>query len=99
MQVDGTLRLNNDLQQWNITYQGKKGEAIYFVDCERIRITGSGVIDGQGLVWWRLAYLGVDFRPHLITFFQGTSLLTDRCACLLNKHFFLTYLFFFQLKI
>ena len=69
--VDGTLKLNNDLVQWERAVDGKKEEALYFTNSEGIHITGSGTIDGQGLEWWRLAYLGVDYRPHFIEFYQG----------------------------
>jgi hypothetical protein len=69
--VDGTLKLNNDLVRWEHETAGKKEEALYFVDCEGIHITGTGTIDGQGLAWWRLAYLGVDYRPHFIEFYHG----------------------------
>jgi hypothetical protein len=72
--IDGTLRLNNDLVQWEREVDGKKEEALYFENCEGLHITGSGTIDGQGLAWWRLAYLGVDYRPHLLEFYQGTVL-------------------------
>jgi polygalacturonase len=72
--VDGTLRLNNDLIHWKHEVAGKKEEALYFADCEGIHITGTGVIDGQGLAWWRLAYLGIDYRPHFIEFYQGMLL-------------------------
>ena len=69
--VDGTLRLNNDVVRWNEMMGGKKGEALHFSGCEGIRLTGMGTFDGQGLEWWRVAYLGVDFRPHFIEFYES----------------------------
>ena len=40
----------------------------WFTNCENIKITGDGTLDGQGLKWWRYTYTGTDNRPRFIRF-------------------------------
>lgn len=64
IQIDGTLRYSDEIRRWP-----RENEAfMYFTYCEGIHLTGKGMIDGQGLNWWRLTYTGTDNRPDMISF-------------------------------
>lgn len=64
LQIDGILKYSDEISKWpQINFA-----LLYFVDCENIEVFGSGMIDGQGLKWWRYAYSGRDYRPDTIYF-------------------------------
>jgi polygalacturonase len=71
IQIDGTLKYSNDIESYPAA---KNYGLMYFLDCEGIHFQGKGMIDGQGLNWWRKAYLGNDFRPDMISFHQSRDL-------------------------
>jgi polygalacturonase len=64
-QIDGTLRYSDDVMNYPVA---KNKGLMYFTDCQGIRFLGKGMVDGQGLNWWRLAYTGQDHRPDMISF-------------------------------
>lgn len=64
IQVDGVLKYTDEISKWPT----KNFALIYFTDCEGIRVFGKGMIDGQGLNWWRYAYTGNDYRPDMLSF-------------------------------
>ncbi|HEY1686746.1 MAG TPA: glycoside hydrolase family 28 protein [Tepidisphaeraceae bacterium] len=52
LHLDGTLLLNNDLTNYPLTKNGRCQDGFSFDHCHDISITGHGIIDGQGQVWW-----------------------------------------------
>lgn len=73
IQIDGTLRYSDEIKNW----PSKNYALMYFTGCEGIHITGKGMIDGQGLNWWRYCYTGVDERPDMIYFKESRDLTVD----------------------
>ena len=64
VQVEGTIKFSDHFNVWGTEAESQ----LHFENCEDITLTGNGVIDGQGLKWWRLAYTGTDIRPKLVRF-------------------------------
>lgn len=64
IRVDGTLKYSDEIRRW----PSDNYALMYFTYCENIHLTGKGMIDGQGLNWWRMAYTGTDNRPDMINF-------------------------------
>lgn len=73
IQIDGTLRYSDEIKNWPEDNFG----LMRFLSCEGLHITGKGMIDGQGLNWWRRCYTGVDNRPDMITFKESRNLSID----------------------
>lgn len=63
-QIDGVLKYTDEISKWPT----KNFALMYFVDCEGLHMYGKGMLDGQGMKWWRYAYSGNDYRPDMITF-------------------------------
>jgi hypothetical protein len=63
-EIQSTLRFSNQIERYNLTGSGGNTSLLLFSDCKYVSLTGSGVIDGQGLEWWRLCYLGTKFLPE-----------------------------------
>lgn len=65
LQVDGALVVSDNLTAWPAP--GGAEAALYFQSATNLRITGAGVIDGQGYNWWWSVFLGHhDIRPDLV---------------------------------
>lgn len=64
IRIDGTIVYSDEIKRW----PDKNFALMYFTDCQDMLISGSGMIDGQGLNWWRMAYTGTDNRPDMIKF-------------------------------
>lgn len=47
-----------------------------FIDCENLLFQGSGLIDGQGFMWWMREYVGENFdgRPDLVDMTRGRNI-------------------------
>ena len=66
IQVDATVRFNDEINSYPLNNGGGRYAFWYFTNCESIQVSGSGSLDGQGLKWWRLCYLGkfLHYRPQ-----------------------------------
>jgi polygalacturonase len=71
IQIDGVLKYSDEISKWPAT---NNYALLNFDNCEGIHLTGSGMIDGQGLNWWRYCYTGVDERPDMISFQESRDL-------------------------
>ena len=68
IEVAGRIAFSDDIKRvWGDEAQGS-GSMLRFENCQDVTLTGGGVLDGQGLKWWRLAYTGHDVRPKLVRF-------------------------------
>ena len=67
IRIDGTIIFSDDIDRY-VPENGHRTAFLNFYDCIGIHITGSGVLDGQGLNWWRLAYTGGAERPNMFEF-------------------------------
>jgi polygalacturonase len=66
IQLDGKILFSDNFLVW-----GQESDSmICFENSRGLTVHGSGVMDGQGLKWWRMAYTGKDkgFRPKLMRF-------------------------------
>lgn len=63
-EINGVLKYTDEIKQWPT----KNFALLYFTDCEGIHVHGTGMIDGQGMKWWRYAYSGRDYRPDMLSF-------------------------------
>jgi hypothetical protein len=70
IQLDGKLIFSDDIDSWPADPIGQ----LEFYDIHGMTIQGTGVIDGQGLKWWRATYLGHDVRPVMFYFELSTSI-------------------------
>lgn len=61
-EINGVLKYTDEIKQWPT----KNFALLYFTDCEGIHVHGTGMIDGQGMKWWRYAYSGRDYRPDML---------------------------------
>lgn len=73
IQLDGNLKYSDEIHRW----PSENFALLYFSYCHGIRVTGRGMIDGQGLNWWRMAYTGQDHRPDMLSFHYSTDILID----------------------
>ena len=51
-QIDGTLKLSKAHHHFTMRKEGKISDLFYFEDVSDVTFQGSGVIDGQGYMWW-----------------------------------------------
>jgi polygalacturonase len=58
LQVEGTMRFSNEIRSYPLNNGGGRNALIHFTNSESIHVSGHGIIDGQGLNWWRLCYRG-----------------------------------------
>lgn len=70
IQLDGKLLFSDEIQAWVEEPIGQ----LEFHDVHGITVQGDGKIDGQGLKWWRSAYLGHDIRPVMFYFELSTEI-------------------------
>lgn len=70
IQLDGTLIFSDEIQAWSEDPTGQ----LEFHDVHGITVQGNGKIDGQGLKWWRSAYVGHDNRPVMFYFELSTEI-------------------------
>lgn len=68
IQLDGNLVFSDSINEWSDDPIGQ----FEFTNCHGITVNGKGKIDGQGLNWWRSAYLGHDNRPVMFYFNLST---------------------------
>lgn len=71
IQVAGIVKFTDNFAVWGTDSESM----LVFEDCEDITLMGSGVVDGQGMNWWRLAYTGTDNRPKLVRFRRARNVL------------------------
>jgi len=78
VQVDGTVIFSDDIKKFPLDEGGGGRNPFWqFTNSEFLHLSGSGVIDGQGLEWWRLCYTGNDKRPLLIEFYQCREIVIE----------------------
>jgi hypothetical protein len=63
--IASTIRFSNQVERYNLTEGGGNTSFLMFSNCKHISLIGSGTIDGQGLEWWRLCYLGKNMGVKL----------------------------------
>lgn len=56
--IAATLRFSNKVERYNFTESGGNTSFLLFTNSKYISVGGPGTIDGQGMEWWRLCYLG-----------------------------------------
>ena len=69
--VNGVLRAHDRIKYWPFDENNKRQNILNFYNMNNLKITGDGIIDGQGYRWWWMAILGAtgktqDIRPQLI---------------------------------
>lgn len=72
IQIDGNVIFSDDIRKYPSDI--KKSAFLFFWDSHSISIAGYGMLDGQGLLWWRAAYLGHDNRPNMLEFQESTGI-------------------------
>ena len=86
--VDGTLRVNDWIEKWDS--ENYPSGIVMFTEANNVRITGGGVIDGQGLKWWQLGMSGkADFRSDLVHIKQSQNVEVDSITLLNSPKFHL----------
>jgi polygalacturonase len=70
IQLEGTLIFSDEIQAWPEDPTAQ----LEFYDVHGVTVQGNGKIDGQGLKWWRSAYLGHDNRPVMFYFELSTEI-------------------------
>jgi hypothetical protein len=71
VQFNGDIKFTDTISAWQQDTTG----IFQFNESHDLTFSGKGVIDGQGLKWWRSAYLGNNYRPDLFYFYQCTNIL------------------------
>lgn len=78
VQVDGTIIFSDDIHKFPLDEGGGGRHPFWqFTNSEFIHLSGTGLLDGQGLNWWRLCYTGNDRRPLLIEFVQSREIVVE----------------------
>jgi polygalacturonase len=85
--IDGTVLASKNWKEWPYLSQPSndlQGKVRYhdlwvFDNCDGLNLNSpasSGVIDGQGYMWWVREFLGKNkaHRPHIIQFFQSRNI-------------------------
>jgi polygalacturonase len=73
------------------SYITSSSPLLHFVDSSHIHLFGSGTIDGQGLKWWRLCYLGIDNRPNMVQFSQSYDIIIEGLTFLSSPKYTINY--------
>jgi polygalacturonase len=75
LRVEGELIFSDDVLKWSNARN--ENSCLYFQFCNGITIeaTSNGLINGQGLNWWRYTYTGTDYRPIMFDFYQTKDIL------------------------
>ena len=73
IQIDGEVRFSNHVDKYPSEGSGR-WSLWHFIGCESISVFGNGILNGQGQLWWRLAYLGIDNRPLLLKFEESRNI-------------------------
>lgn len=71
IQLEGRIMFSDNLLIWD----NDSESMICFENSRGLTVHGHGVMDGQGLKWWRVAYTGTDNRPKLMRFRKSIDLL------------------------
>lgn len=90
-EINGEIWFSNDVRQWPALKN--KNSCLWFQFCGNIIVDGNniGLINGQGLEWWRVAYTGKDYRPIVFDFYQTYDIII-RNLYMLNSPRFSIYL-------
>lgn len=83
IEFNGDLKFTDTISAWRQETTG----IFQFNESHDLTFTGSGIIDGQGLKWWRSAYLGNSYRPDLFYFYQCTNILMKELYLLNSPRF------------
>ena len=88
--LDGNMILNNNISAWPYVDDTESYmDAIDIRNSTNITITGSGVMDGQGMVWWA-GFLNGDVsrrRPTMIGFQNSIDVLIENVSMLNGPRF------------
>ena len=100
IQIDGTIRFSNEMDKYEDT---QNDPFLEFSQSEGIRIQGTGLLDGQGLNWWRRVsrYNLIIVLKHrfLIAFLHSATQVlipADRLFCNFTNLVILKYGVFFS---
>ena len=92
LQIDGALLASDNMSAWpngssNNTYTYA---ALSLYDCHDLTLTGNGVFDGQGYVWWwEVILFHVDNRPHLVAMDECTNVTIENLKFVNSPQFHL----------
>mmetsp|Transcript_14425 Transcript_14425/g.21672 ORF Transcript_14425/g.21672 Transcript_14425/m.21672 type:complete len:465 (-) Transcript_14425:119-1513(-) len=86
IQISGKVIFSDYIPAWDPDTTAQ----FWFVECHGITVQGQGIVDGQGLKWWRGAYLGLSYRPFLVYFYHSTDIII-KDAFFLNSPRFSIY--------
>ena len=68
---DGNILFSDTILAW----VNQRTGMFTFNESHDLTFAGSGKVDGNGLKWWRSAYLGNSYRPDMFYFYQCTAIL------------------------
>lgn len=76
--IEGTMIALDNTTLWPAA-GGNYLPFLHFVDCQALVLTGGGVVDGRGMLWWDENLLNVlpNQRPYLIVISLGRSVLAE----------------------
>jgi len=82
LQIDGNFILHNDTSLWRMVDDESYYNAIDIRDSTNIMITGNGVVNGQGYIWWSefLKKEIVRQRPTMIYIKNTTDILIENLS-------------------
>ena len=90
--INGTLILYNDTDAWPL-YNSKYYNSIDIRYSSNITITGSGIIDGQGYIWWKKFLIGTIPRKRpTIIYFENSKNININTITLFNSPRFNIYI-------
>ena len=69
-QFDGNILFSDTILAW----VNQRTGIFSFNESHHLRFSGNGKLDGNGLKWWRSAYLGNSYRPDMFYFYRCTNI-------------------------
>ena len=95
IQIDGSLIMDNNRTGWPHASNGAALDFFQVVNSHFVTLSGTGLIDGQGMVWWDAAVIGEigshNTRPHMLNIISSTDVtiegLTLRNSPRFHLHF------------
>jgi len=91
LNVEGTILASQNFKKWPLNPDDSKrfAEMFSFIDCSDITFESrskTGVIDGQGYMWWLREFLGLNLKTHRPKMLQLTNITNLEISGILFKN-------------